>query len=99
MGAAIARPSDAKRWPLLAVLAAVLAAAAAPSVLPPFTIHLLALALCYGTWAMSFGLVMGQLGLTSFGHAALFGGGAYAAAWVALNLSDSLLAGAGAAGP
>lgn len=100
--AAIARPPGAKRWagrlPLLAVLAAVLAAAAAPAVLPPFTIHLLALVLCYGTWAMSFGLVMGQLGLTSFGHAALFGGGAYAAAWVALNLSDSLLAGVGAAG-
>lgn len=100
--AALARPSGAKRWagrlPLLAVLAAVLAAAAAPAVLPPFTIHLLALVLCYGTWAMSFGLVMGQLGLTSFGHAALFGGGAYAAAWVTLNLSDSLLAGVGAAG-
>ena len=100
--AAVAQPAGAKRWtlrwPLLAVLAAMLAAAAAPSVLPPFTIHLLALVLCYGTWAMSFGLVMGQLGLTSFGHAAMFGGGAYAAAWVALNLSDSLLAGVGAAG-
>lgn len=99
---ALARPPDAKHWarrlPLLALLAAVLAAAVAPAVLPPFTIHLLALVLCYGTWAMSFGLVMGQLGLTSFGHAALFGGGAYAAAWVALNLSDSLLAGVGAAG-
>jgi branched-chain amino acid transport system permease protein len=78
--------------------AALLAAAIAPMVLPPFTIHLLALVLCYGTWAMSFGLVMGQLGLTSFGHAALFGGGAYAAAWVGLNLSDNLLAGLGAAG-
>ena len=78
--------------------AALLAAAIAPMVLPPFTIHLLALVLCYGTWAMSFGLVMGQLGLTSFGHAALFGGGAYAAAWVGLNLSDNLLAALGAAG-
>ena len=86
---------------LLAALlfaATLLAVASAPAVLPPFTIHLLALALCYGTWAMSFGLVMGQLGLTSFGHAALFGGGAYAAAWVGLNLSDNLLVGLGAAG-
>jgi branched-chain amino acid transport system permease protein len=74
------------------------AGAAAPMLLPVFTIHLLALVLCYGTWAMSFGLVMGQLGLTSFGHAALFGGGAYAAAWVALNLSDTLFAGLAAGG-
>ena len=78
--------------------AAVAIAAAMATVLPPFTIHLLALVLCYGVWAMSFGLVMGQLGLTSFGHAALFGGGAYAAAWVALNMSDNLLAGIGTAG-
>lgn len=91
-----ARPG---RIPGLALLGLVLAAAAAaPAVLPPFTIHLAALVLCYGTWAMSFGLVMGQLGLTSFGHAALFGGGAYAAAWVALHVSDSLLAGVGTAG-
>ena len=83
----------------IGVFAAVLAAGvAAPLALPPFTIHLLALVLCYGVWAMSFGLVMGQLGLTSFGHAALFGGGAYAAAWVALNLSDDLLAALAAAG-
>ena len=79
------------------LFAAVLLAAAAPAVLRPFTLHLLALVLCYGTWAMSFGLVMGQLGLTSFGHAALFGAGGYAAAWVGLNLSDNLLAGLGRA--
>ncbi len=85
--------------PTAAVFVAVLlTGAAAPLVLPPFSIHLLALVLCYGVWAMSFGLVMGQLGLTSFGHAALFGGGAYAAAWVALNLSDSLPAGLAAGG-
>ena len=69
--------------------------ALAPLVLPPFTVHLLALVLLYGVWALSFGLVMGQLGLVSFGHAAPFGGGAYAAAWVALNVTDS--AGAGLA--
>ncbi len=100
--AAIPAPAAARRSgriPELALFAVVLAAAAAaPAVLPPFTIHLVALVLCYGTWAMSFGLVMGQLGLTSFGHAALFGGGTYAAAWVALNVSDSLVAGVGAAG-
>ena len=83
---------------LAAILAVTAAAIAVPLMVPPFTVHLLALVLCYGTWAMSFGLVMGQLGLTSFGHAALFGGGAYAAAWVALNLSNSLLAGLAAGG-
>ena len=92
-------PPGAGRIAFPALVAAVLAAGvAAPLVLQPFSIHLLALLLCYGVWAMSFALVMGQLGLTSFGHAALFGGGAYAAAWVALNASDSLLAGVGAAG-
>ncbi len=85
-------------WATILFGVVLLAAALAPLLLPPFTVHLLALVLCYGTWAMSFGLVMGQLGLTSFGHAALFGGGAYAAAWVGLNLSDNLLAGLGVAG-
>ena len=69
------------------------ACAAGPFVLPQFYVHLLALVFLYGVWAMSFGLVMGQLGLVSFGHAALFGGGAYAAAWVALNVTESVFAG------
>ena len=102
MKAAAHTPLTVRGVPSLAgigVFAVVLAAGvAAPLALPPFTIHLLALVLCYGVWAMSFGLVMGQLGLTSFGHAALFGGGAYAGAWVALNLSDDLLAALAAAG-
>ncbi len=72
---------------------AVVVGATAPWALPPFYVHLLALVCLYSVWAMSFGLVMGQLGLVSFGHAALFGGGAYAAAWVALNLTESLFAG------
>lgn len=66
---------------------------AAPFFLPSFTVHLLALILADAVWALSFGLVMGQVGLVSFGHAALFGGGAYGAAWVALNLTDALFAG------
>ncbi len=80
-------PAGLVTWVLL------LTGAAAPLGLPGFYVHLFALVLAYGTWAMSFGLVMGQLGLTSFGHAALFGGGAYAAAWTALHVSDGLLAG------
>lgn len=81
---------------LVAAATAVAALAAAPLALPPFYVHLLAIVFLYGVWAMSFGLVMGQLGLVSFGHAALFGGGAYAAAWVALNITESLFAGMGA---
>ncbi len=100
---AVRRPASgsgvAAGLPMMAATLSVAAAATIlPLMVPSFTIHLLALVLCYGTWAMSFGLVMGQLGLTSFGHAALFGGGAYAAAWVALNLSDSLLAALAAGG-
>jgi branched-chain amino acid transport system permease protein len=66
---------------------------AAPWLLPPFYLHMLTLTLVYGAWATSYGLVMGQLGLVSFGHAVVFGGGAYACAWAALNLSDSIFAG------
>ena len=86
-------PMSTLLTPALLPPAILVAGLAALPVLPPFTVHLLALVLTYGTWAMSFGLVLGQLGLTTFGHAALFGGGAYAAAYTALNLSDALLAG------
>lgn len=79
----------------LALAAVVIVLAAAPWLLPPFYLHMMALVLIYGVWAMSYGLVMGQLGLVSFGHAVMFGGGAYAAAWTALNLSDSIFAGVG----
>lgn len=64
--------------------------AVAPFFLPAFYTQLLAQILTYGIWASSFGLLMGQLGLTSFGHAAVFGGGAYAAAYVGLYMTPSL---------
>src|SRR5919202_5937370 len=34
--------------------------------------------LIYGLYALGFNILFGYLGLLSFGHAALFGGGAYA---------------------
>ena len=42
--------------------------------------------LIYGLFALGFNLLFGTLGLLSFGHAALFGGGAYACGIVMLKL-------------
>lgn len=39
--------------------------------------------LCYAIFVMAFNLLAGYAGLVSFGHAAFFGMGAYAAAWAA----------------
>lgn len=38
-------------------------------------------AMCFGLFASAFGLLIGYAGLLSFGHAAFFGGGAYAAGY------------------
>jgi branched-chain amino acid transport system permease protein len=46
--------------------------------------------LVYGVFAMSLDLLIGYSGLPSFGHAAFFGIGAYAAALMALHVSASL---------
>ena len=62
--------------------------------------------LIYGLFALGFNMLYGYLGLLSFGHAALFGGGAYACgiAMVTLGLpwwagvAASVLAGAALAG-
>lgn len=53
-------------------------------------------------FALSLSLVLGQAGILSMGHAALFGSGAYAAGWAALYVSHDpivglLLGGAGGA--
>jgi branched-chain amino acid transport system permease protein len=53
--------------------------------------------LVYSVFAMSLDLLMGYAGLPSFGHAAFFGIGAYAAALVALHFSASLWLTLGAA--
>jgi len=41
----------------------------------------LMMALCFALFASSFNLLFGYLGLLSFGHAAFFGGAAYATGW------------------
>jgi len=59
---------------------AVLVLAGAPLVLPPFFLQLLTEIAIVGLFATAFNLLMGFGGMVSFGHAAYFGLGAYAAA-------------------
>ncbi len=47
--------------------------------------------LIFGIFAMSLDLLIGYTGLVSFGHAAFFGIGAYAAGYVALRISPNIL--------
>lgn len=69
------------------VVAATIAGLAALAVVaaPPFFVHLATLALIFALLAMSLNLLLGYTGLASFGHAAYFGAGAYAAAVVTLR--------------
>jgi branched-chain amino acid transport system permease protein len=70
--------------PLL-LLAAVVLLAAAPVVLPIFALTLLTEALILGLLAMSLDLMVGYTRLISFGHAAAYGLGAYAAGYILLH--------------
>ena len=65
------------RWGLVAL---VVVLAAAPLALPTFYVWLLVEMLAYALFAASLYLLMGVGGMVSFGHAAYFGLGAYAAA-------------------
>jgi branched-chain amino acid transport system permease protein len=60
--------------------AAVAALAVAPMVMYPILVMKI---LCFALFAASFNLLIGYVGLLSFGHAAFFGGGAYIAAHAA----------------
>jgi len=62
---------------LMVVLIAVL-----PNILYPV---FLMKVLCYALFACAFNLLIGYVGLLSFGHAAYFGMGAYVCAWTAKN--------------
>ncbi len=68
----------AARARLAGLATGLLALLVLPRVLPLYFIHLLILALIYGLAAMSLDILLGHTGLTSFGHAAYFGIGAYA---------------------
>ena len=60
--------------------AIVVVLAVAPLVLPPFFLQLLTEIAIVGLFATAFNLLMGFGGMVSFGHAAYFALGAYAAA-------------------
>jgi branched-chain amino acid transport system permease protein len=58
----------------------------------PFTITLLTEALIFAIWAMSLDLMTGYTGMLTFGHAAGFGLGGYAAGYFAREITSDLLA-------
>jgi len=67
---------------LLAFVLMVVLIAVLPNVLYPV---FLMKVLCYALFACAFNLLIGYVGLLSFGHAAYFGMGAYVCAWTAKN--------------
>jgi branched-chain amino acid transport system permease protein len=58
----------------------------------PFTITLLTEAMIFAIWAMSLDLMTGYAGMLTFGHAAGFGLGAYAAGYFAREVTGDFLA-------
>src|SRR5438876_6893131 len=58
----------------------------------PFTITLLTEALIFAIWAMSLDLMTGYTGMLTFGHAAGFGLGGYAAGYFAREVTADFFA-------
>ena len=73
----------------LFVLVALLAAV--PFVAGIGTLYFITLIPVWGIFAISFDLVFGLTGLLSFGHAAFFGTGAFAYAFIMLAMPDQFL--------
>jgi len=76
--------------PASAALAAILAMIAYGGLADPYLLRLATEILLIGTAVMSLNLVMGQGGLVSLCHGALFGGAAYAAAMLAQHIGAHL---------
>ncbi|EQD51892.1 inner-membrane translocator, partial [mine drainage metagenome] len=70
------------RAQLLALGVLVALVIAAPGVLYPVFVMKV---LCFALFAAAFNLLIGYVGLLSFGHAAFFGIGGYLTAWTAKN--------------
>ncbi|CAH2604146.1 ABC transporter permease [Rhodovastum atsumiense] len=88
---ALIRPAGrALRWLGLAVL---VAGMAAPFLVGPFALSVLTEAMIAVLFAASLHVIMGPGGMASFGHAAWFGIGAYAAALAATQLAWPMAAG------
>jgi branched-chain amino acid transport system permease protein len=75
-------------WPIL--LAGLIAGAGLPLVAPVYYVHLATEVLILGLLATAFNLLFGGTGLLSFGQAAFFATGAYAAAFVLKGITDSM---------
>lgn len=63
-----------------------------PVILPEMKVHLAIEVLIFALFAISFNLLLGSCGLLAFGHAALFGVGAYAAALIFNHIPGTPLA-------
>jgi len=86
-------PPQNSRAPALLVGAGAILFAVLPFVgTPPFTITLLTQALIFAIWAMSLDLLVGYTGLVTFGHAAAFGLGSYAAGYFAREVTPDFFA-------
>jgi branched-chain amino acid transport system permease protein len=73
----------------LVVIATLAALAVAPLVLDTYAAATLARVLVFALLAASLDLLVGVTGLPSLGHGAYFAAGAYAAGWVAINVTPS----------
>jgi branched-chain amino acid transport system permease protein len=81
-------PPSASGWPIL--LLALLLGAVLPLIAPVYYVHLATEVLILGLLATAFNLLFGGTGLLSFGQAAFFATGAYAAAFVLKGVAASM---------
>jgi branched-chain amino acid transport system permease protein len=87
-------PAERAAWPLVPE-ACLLAAGLAAYVVFPSDLGLLTNIATMCIFALSLSLVLGQGGIASMGHAAMYGSGAYAAGLFAMHVSTSPLLGLG----
>lgn len=76
----------------VAFLALLVLAVMLPSIAEPYTVRVGATILVFTVFATGLNLILGFAGLLSFGHAAMFGAGAYIAARLLLDTGMPLLA-------
>lgn len=80
-----------QRLVIILALAVIILLVLIPFVSEPFIVKTITEVLIFGIFAMSLDLLIGYTGLVSFGHAAFFGIGAYAAGYFAQKISPNLL--------
>lgn len=77
-------------FPTILALVILVLLAIIPYISESFIVKTLTEVLIFGIFAMSLDLLIGYTGLVSFGHAAFFGIGAYAAGYFALKISPNI---------